>query len=215
MRILFVMRNHGYLRNYASTVRLLASRGHTVIVGSRGPEKHMAVDTKGYLEELSLAQPRVSVAMLPRRADAWADFAGAVRATRNALRYRHPGFRHATRLAARAEDHLTRRAPGVAARGLPRSWPVASMVSSAAGVAEAAVPTDPKIDGVVSALAPDVMVVTPLVDFNSYQIDYVKTARRLGIPVAMAVASWDNLTNKGIIAVQPDCVIVWNDAQKR
>ena len=31
------MRNHGYLRNYASTIRLLAGRGHQVIVGSCGP----------------------------------------------------------------------------------------------------------------------------------------------------------------------------------
>src|SRR5204862_7258742 len=107
------------------------------------------------------------------------------------------------------------RAPRVAALGLPRPWPVAATLSSIAGVIEAAIPTDPKIDAVVSSLAPDVVVATPLVDFNSYQIDYVKSAKRLGIPVAMAVASWDNLTNKGIIAVQPDCVIVWNDAQKR
>lgn len=57
--------------------------------------------------------------------------------------------------------------------------------------------------------------VTPLVDFVSYQIDYVKTAKRLGIPVSMAVASWDNLTNKGTVNVQPDQVIVWNNEQKR
>ena len=215
MRILFVMRNHGYLRNYASTVRLLASRGHTVIIGSRGREKHMAVDTDGYLDDLSRAYPSVSMLTLPKRGDGWTAFAGSVRAVRNALRYRHPQFRNATLLAARANDHLAERAPRAAAIGLPRPWPVAKAVSAAAGVVEAAIPTDPKIDEVVSSLAPDVMVVTPLVDFNSYQIDYVKTAKRLGIPVAMAVASWDNLTNKGIINVPPDRVIVWNEAQKR
>ncbi len=56
---------------------------------------------------------------------------------------------------------------------------------------------------------------TPLVDFVSYQIDYVKTAKQLRIPVSMAVASWDNLTNKGTVNVRPDQVIVWNNAQKR
>ena len=209
------MRNHGYMRNYASTVRLLASRGHTVIIGSRGREKHMAVDTNGYLAELSLAHPRVSVEILPRREDGWIAFADSVRATRNALRYRHPQFRRAPKLAARADEHLARRAPRVASRGLPRSWPLAAALSSVAAVIEAAIPTDPTIDETVSRLAPDVVVVTPLVDFNSYQTDYVKTAKRLGIPVAMAVASWDNLTTKGLINVQPDGVLVWNEAQKR
>jgi hypothetical protein len=88
-------------------------------------------------------------------------------------------------------------------------------VSALAGIVESAIPTDPAIDAAVASIAPDVVVVTPLVDFVSYQVDYVKTARRHGIPVCMAVASWDNLTNKGIINIQPDQVIVWNEAQKR
>lgn len=215
MRILFVMRNHGYLRNYASTIRLLASRGHEVVVGSRGPERHMQVDTVGYLAELSRAYPNVTAADLPKRADRWKTFATAVRAVRNALRYRHPELRRARALADRAEAHLARQAPRLAARGLPRTWAFASALSRLACVIEAAIPTDPRIDAAVSAIAPDVIVVTPLVDFISYQVDYVKTAKRLGIPVSMAVASWDNLTNKGIIAVQPDQVIVWNEIQKR
>lgn len=215
MRILFVMRNHGYLRNYASAVRLLASRGHEVIVGSRGPERHMRVDTVGYLAELSREFPGVTVRDLPKRSDHWKPFAGAVRATRNALRYRHPELRGARALADRAEAHLAKQAPRVAAFGLPQTWAAASALSRLTSVVEAAIPTDPRIDQVVSSIAPDVVVVTPLVDFVSYQVDYVKSAKRLGIPVSMAVASWDNLTNKGTIAVQPDEVMVWNEAQKR
>jgi hypothetical protein len=215
MRILFVMRNHGYLRNYASTVRLLASRGHEVVIGSRGPERHMQVDTPSYLSQLSREFPTVSVVDLPKRTDRWTSLAAAVRAVRNALRYRHPTFRHARALSERAEAHLARQAPRIAARGLPRSWLVASFLSRCAATVEAAIPTDPRIDEVVSSIAPDVIVVTPLVDFVSYQVDYAKTAKRLGIPVSMAVASWDNLTNKGVVNVQPDQVIVWNQAQKR
>jgi len=215
MRILFVMRNHGYLRNYASTVRLLASRGHEVVVGSRGPERHMQVDTPGYLAELMREFPTVTVVDLPKRRDRWRSLAMAVRALRNALRYRHPVLRVARALSQRAEAHLAREAPRLAAKGLPQGWPVAHFVSRLAAVVEAAIPTDPDIDAVVGSIAPDVVVVTPLVDFVSYQIDYVKTAKRLNIPVSMAVASWDNLTNKGTVNVQPDQVIVWNAAQKR
>ena len=90
MRILFMMRNHGYLRNYASTMRLFASRGHEVIVGSRGPERHMQVDTPGYLADLMREFPTVTVIDLPKRRDRWRSLSMAVRALRNALRYRHP-----------------------------------------------------------------------------------------------------------------------------
>ena len=214
MRVLFVMRNHGYLRNYASTVRMLAARGHDVVVGSRGREKHMAVDTPRYLEQLHREFGGITTEILPRRADAWLPRAAAIRAARNALRYRHPSFRAASKLAARAERHLSLKAPRLQ-KMLPSAWPAARFVSWALGKVEDRIPTDPAIDAVVARLRPDVMVVTPLVDFNSYQIDYVKSARRLGIPVALAVASWDNLTNKGIIAVQPDRVFVWNEAQAR
>jgi hypothetical protein len=214
MRVLFVMRNHGYLRNYASTVRLLASRGHEVIVGSRGPERHMAVDTPRFLEELHREFPAVTTEILPKRADEWMPLAAEIRAGRNALRYRHPAFRGATKLAARADQHARTKAPRLA-RMLPSPWPLARAFSSLLSVAERAVPPDPKIEAVVDRLAPEAIVVTPLVDFNSYQIDYVKSAKRRGIPVALAVASWDNLTNKGVIAVQPDRVFVWNREQER
>ena len=58
------------------------------------------------------------------------------------------------------------------------------------------------------------LLVTPLVDIGSDQVDYVKAAQRLGIRSALPVLSWDNLTNKGLIRVQPDRVYVWNEAQK-
>ena len=171
MRVLFVMRNHGYMRNYASTVRLLASRGHEVIVGSRGPERHMAVDTPGCLADLSLTDSRIRVEDLPKRNDRWTPLAAKVRALRNALRYRHPELRRATALGNRAYVHLAKLSPWLAARALPTTWPMAAAISSLARAVEEAIPTDPTIDAVVSRLAPDVIVVTPLIDFVSYQVD--------------------------------------------
>src|SRR4029450_11684169 len=62
---------------------------------------------------------------------------------------------------------------------------------------------------------PDVVLITPLVDLGSDQVEYVKAARAVGIRSALCVHSWDNLTNKGLIRVLPDRVYVWNEAQKR
>jgi hypothetical protein len=54
-----------------------------------------------------------------------------------------------------------------------------------------------------------------MIDFTYAQTDYVKAARQLGIPTILAVASWDNLTNKGLVQVCPDLTLVWNDVQER
>ncbi len=59
------------------------------------------------------------------------------------------------------------------------------------------------------------MLITPLVDYGSYQTDYVKSAHRLGVPVVFPPFSWDNLTNRGLVRVEPDRMLVWNDIQKQ
>ena len=72
--------------------------------------------------------------------------------------------------------------------------------------------------GAIRALrhwAPDLLMVTPMIDFTYGQTDYVKAARASRHPELLAVASWDNLTNKGLIQIAPDRVLLWNAAQER
>jgi hypothetical protein len=78
---------------------------------------------------------------------------------------------------------------------------------------ERALPGDPEVDAFVARHAPDILLISPLVVFNSPQVEYIKAARKLGIPCALCVASWDNLTNKGRMRDLPDRVFVWNEAQ--
>ena len=68
---------------------------------------------------------------------------------------------------------------------------------------------------VIEEIAPDVVVVSPMVHFFTPELEYVKAAKAAGIPSVLAVASWDNLTNKGKMKVMPDVVAVWNDAMAR
>jgi hypothetical protein len=62
---------------------------------------------------------------------------------------------------------------------------------------------------------PDVVLVSPLVETGSPQGDHLRAADRLGIPTALVVSSWDNLTTKGVIRDAPDLTIVWNEEQVR
>jgi hypothetical protein len=206
------MRNHGYLRNYVSTIRLLAERGHDVIVASRGAERHQPVDSQGFLDRLCRECPSITYERMVVRNDEWMPLAQEVRAARNTLRYRHGALRQAHKLRERADARALKHAPHLAGM-LPRGSLAAAAASKLLGVVEHAIPTAAKLDAWLDKLQPDAMVVTPLVDFNSTQTDHVKGARARGMPVALAVASWDNLTNKGLITVQPDRVLVWNEAQ--
>ena len=58
------------------------------------------------------------------------------------------------------------------------------------------------------------VAVTPLVTVASNQVEMIKAAKSLGIATAVCIASWDNLTNKGLIRVQPDRVFLWNHNQQ-
>jgi hypothetical protein len=80
---------------------------------------------------------------------------------------------------------------------------------------ERVIPAAPGVEGFLREQQPDLLLVTPLIELGSQQVDYVKAARTLGIRSALCVASWDNLTSKGLIRVLPDHVVVWNEAQKR
>jgi hypothetical protein len=62
---------------------------------------------------------------------------------------------------------------------------------------------------------PDLLCITPLVVTQFGQAELVKAAKARGIPVVFLANSWDNLTTKGTIHVQPDWTIVWNGVQAR
>ena len=79
----------------------------------------------------------------------------------------------------------------------------------------AAVPLRPQALHFIEDEAPDVVAFTPLVQFSSPQVEYVRAARALGIPSVLCVHSWDNLTTKGVIHEATDVVAVWNDVQRR
>jgi hypothetical protein len=216
-----------YLRQYASLVSQLAERGHEI---------HLAFQpTKGLptqLAEHAAAAQRVSYGVAPQRRprDGWRSVAWLVRALPDLARYSHPRYARAPvlreRMSTKTLRHLTR-APGFEPIGRRLGVRLARRLSSTtdaelservieiAARLEAAIPTDRGIDRYIREREPDVVLVTPLVNRASPQVEFLKSARRLGIPAGVCVASWDNLTNKGLIRVVPERVFVWNELQRR
>lgn len=211
LRILFVIDNASYLRLFDSTVNLLLDRGHDVTLALNMPD--FRADA---LRSVIGAEHRPSVITAIRRQDSYAPVARRVRATMDYTRFLDPRF-------ARAEYYRNKRRLTVFKTGalggrfaqlrtMDSHWVNGAL--KVLGVLEQAIPSSPKVERFIEAAEPDVVLVTPLVLDASPQTDYVKSARALGIPSAVCIASWDNLTNKGLMREVPDSVIVWNETQR-
>src|SRR5205085_8271406 len=79
---------------------------------------------------------------------------------------------------------------------------------------EDAIPPSRRITRFFAEQRPDAVLASPVIEFASSQVEYLKAARALGIRTGICVASWDNLTGKGLLRFVPDRVFVWNDIQR-
>jgi hypothetical protein len=208
MKILFLVGATSRIRNFHHSIRELADRGHQVQLTGRL--------RKGSFElPDGIEHERISGRLNPtQRSDEWREFVDLLRGARDYVRYLDPRYAQATRLVRRAYEIaptefvlFCERHPWV-----KRHW---KRVADALALAEDLIPSDPSFEAFVREERPDLILVTPLVTFESYQTDYVKAAHHLGIPIVFIPFSWDNLTNKGLMRIQPDRVLVWNQVQRQ
>jgi FkbM family methyltransferase len=215
VKILFVMRHSGYLRNFESTLRMLCDRGHTVLLGFQIGQTHWLLDAGDAAQGLANVYPHFSRDTIPVRDDAWGFVGRELRLGLDYLRYLGPEYRDAPKLRERA----TREVPEVLLRrsqaGLFSTRVGRRMTSALLRGLDRTLPTDPRIDAFLEVNRPDVLALTPLIEPGAPQAEYIRSARALGIKTALCVASWDNLTNKGLIHGQVDLVAVWNEVMKQ
>ena len=91
-----------------------------------------------------------------------------------------------------------------------------SLIGAILRIAENATPADSKIREKIRKYQPDAVVVSPAnMRHSSADTEYLKAAKSLGIPAAVSVMSWDNLTVRGVIPVVPDVLLAWNAVQQK
>jgi hypothetical protein len=220
IRILFFLNNVSKVRHFDSVIELLAERGHTIVLAAaRQRNRPLALPKNLSLANRSLITRRlpgrIEMTSCPvRRVDRWERAAPALRRARDYLRFLDPRYARAGKLEQRSAENVPD-----GWRRFVRDHPALArhrrLVAGALALAEEAIPSERLFDLFIEYERPDVVLVTPLVDYGSYQTDYVKSAHRLGLPVVFAPFSWDNLTNRGLIRVEPDRMLVWNEIQKR
>jgi hypothetical protein len=209
-RFLFVMHYPGYLRYFDSAIRLLAERGHHVDVVFESPHKQAEGG------EAIARLPRIEVlGRLPaREGRLWTIVARAVRGTLDYVRYLHPDFANSPYLRERMQAALP---PlfSFFARWRSQGVRTTRLLTRLFSACERAIPSSRAMEAFIGGRQPDAVLVTPLVVDRSPQTDVIKSAQALGIPTALCVASWDHLTTKGLMRLQPDLVALWNEEQKR
>jgi hypothetical protein len=229
VKVLLFVRELPYVtRIYAPVLNELVDRDHAV---------HLAFTKSTRWDRIErglagLERPGITYGYAPHRreADGWRRVAWLVRALADLARYSDPRYDRAPRLRRRVTEKVVVRiekAKNLEPLGRALALRLAHRLASgtdaslskrvirAAARLEQAIPTCPQIDRFVREQAPDVVLVTPVVKYGSDEVEYLKSARRLGIPAAACVASWDNLTNKGLLKFDPERVFVWNEAQRR
>lgn len=212
MKALFLLKHPGAVRNLESTVRLLADRGHDVVLAFESTKTSESV---AFVQQLAAEKEGVSVIEAPalRPRARYAALAYALRVSIDYLRYLEPRYANAAALRGRAAMGAPKGLKLLARLPLVRSERGLRALRGLLQTVERGLPPRGEIADFVRAQAPDVLLVVPLIGIGSGQADYVRAARRLGIRTTFPVLSWDNLTNKGLLRDTPDLTIVWNDAQ--
>lgn len=223
-RILFFTHHPGYVRTYEATLRELLAEGHHVHVAytakvktTDGKIADRMADEHGNLTLERVDKPERGPLDLLRR---------GLRLLADYSRYQHPRYADAHALRARAASKLIGKPldKGVffaiffrlylPTLGRIRSAAYADRVGRWALALADVLPAPRRPTEWIRAHEPDVVLVSPLVGLGAGEAEYLDAARALRIPSALLVASWDNLTNKGLVKSPTDRVVVWNAAQR-
>lgn len=225
MRIAFIMRSVGYLRNYEWAIRRLAAKGHVILLYSDREKK--AVDrmqessdkaAQDHLEVMMREVPRVKYHSLhnaySKPISLLTVASRRIRLIQDFARYFDPQFDDASKLRDRAGSFMKPSTRRLIATLAKPAWSRRLMMGTL-GRLEALIPPRADVVAFLERTKPDLLLVAPLLGHGSSQVDYFKAASAMGLRSCLPVASWDNLTSKGIVQCEPASVLVWNDAQKR
>jgi hypothetical protein len=213
LNVLWFMSHPGQVRNFESTLRGLANRGHRVHMAFERLEKKNLPGLHDLSDALVRDYPAITNGESPVRPRSdWSLVGSRLRSSLDYMRYFNPEYADAPKLRERA----ARWAPAdVSRRYSELAAPGRAAMRKAVQLAERSTPLSDTVVDYIRERDPDVVLVTPLLEPGSPQVEFLRSANGLGIPTGFCVASWDNLTNKGLIHELPDAMMVWNDFQRK
>jgi len=217
LRILVLLRAVNMDRISEGFLRCALEGGHTVHVALEQDKDRRggATGARSLFDVLLDEYPGFSYEGLPPREETWIYPATKLRSAIDLLRYYEPEFVEADDLRKRACTRAPWYMRFPAALGAFRVRSLRRVTDLLLRGVERRMPVSRRSMNMMRDFEPDVVIVSPLVETGSPQGDHLRAADRLGIPTVLVVASWDNLTTKGVIRDVPDMTIVWNEDQVR
>jgi hypothetical protein len=213
MKILFLARHFSYLRNFESAICELAERGHALHLSA---DKEESMGGTAMVERLAARYPKVTIGWTPgRESGAWYDLGRKLRLGIDSLRFLDPRYDSAPRLRGRSEERTPPVVRGLARLPFLRTPRGRRVLAWTLRQFEQAIPRSRQLDDFIRSQAPDLVLITPLVDLGSPQLDHYVSSRALGLRTVLCVCSWDHLSSKSLLRASPDVVTVWNDVQKQ
>lgn len=197
-------------RNFESVVRDLAARGHQVHLMADEPE---SFGGDAFVGRLAAEYPAISWGWAPPQADEpWFPFAQKVRYALDYVRFLDPRYASAEKLRLR-NINRTPRIVRWCASGLGRLVVGHRALLRTLTWLERAMPRSRAMQDRIEAESPDVVLLTALTFSRSSAVEQLKACRALGIPTAACILSWDHLSSKALLHMQPDRTLVWNAVQ--
>jgi hypothetical protein len=196
LKLLVFLPSIAYYRIFEGLLGALSSAGHQVVLALDHERREVPPENAHLLAE-----------RLPRRNGPWRIAASATRRSLDYMRYLDHGYADAGPLRDQARNQAPR-----ALRALlvlpPFRWelgrrPLAWLLRRI----EAGIPLPRDVKSFISEQSPDVVLVSPLVEFGSDQAEYVRASQSARIPSVLVVARDGDLTRKGALRDVPTLTI--------
>ena len=215
MKVLFAVRSGGQFLYFKSIIEALCKKGHAVrLIFDPGWTKETSISK---LQNFRNSFAGFSFGKALRRNDFSRKILFHIREIRTYRSYlREPRKNLRIAYQERWRRYLPHALRSLFIYKLPRVFLASGLPGFVLDALENFFRPDPKIIDDIKAFGPDVVLASPVnMRFSSADLEYLKAAKYLGIPTAIPVFSWDNLTTKGLYHVLPDILLVWNNAHAK
>lgn len=215
MKILFVLSHIGCVRVFGTTVEELSNRGHFVHLLFSDSKNALKYEDQ-ISKLLKNAGNRLTYSYDIPDKESNSKLLLLVRRTQNYLRFFEKRYKKAFGLRERASlnRHLKRKT--ILDKFITKIaisdkfiWVIISLLR----IVEKSFPPNKSTLSFLERIKPDIVLVTPYVELDSPQLTWIKASKKLKIRTVYCVHSWDNLTNKGLIQIEPEAITLWNRFQ--
>jgi hypothetical protein len=213
LHAVFFLQSPALCRALTGLFVAMMAAGHRVLVALDPTPSGLPDDDVAFLNALCEQHPKFSYRVVHSQLSLWRIPANATRRSLDYIRYLS---RDCAKTDPRREE--ARRCAPRAMRALfvlpPFRWTFGRrFVAWVLGRLEAGMPIPRGVRGFVVEQAPDLVLVSPLVELGSNQGDYLRAAAEAGIPSIFIVGGDDDLSAKGAIRDIPTLTVTWSERQ--